>query len=117
MATCGQYMPYTTSKSIWFYSELMIEEILNVFKSFNPRQWAAMFAIVGLCITGYAWVESRYASRDSTDMILENLIAIDSKLSAIITTQFNKEQIKIIEENARVYQEQMQRYRDEKKSQ
>jgi hypothetical protein len=43
-------------------------------------------------------------------MVLENLITIDSKLSAIITTQYTKEQIHTIQENAKLYEAQMRRY-------
>lgn len=87
-----------------------MKEILDVLKSFNTKQWAAVVAIVGGCLSAFAWVESHYASKDTTDMILENLITIDSKLSAIITTQFTKEEIDKIQENARLYEQQMRRY-------
>ncbi len=92
-----------------------MKEIIEVLKSFNPKQWAAMIAIVGICIGAYSWIETRYARQESADMILENLISIDSKLSAIITTQFNKEQIEKIQESAELYEKHMRRYRDEKK--
>lgn len=91
----------------------MIKEVFDTLKSFNGKQWAAMVALVAGSISAFAWLENRYASKDTADMILENLIVIDSKISAIITTQYSKEAIEKIGESAKEFEAQMRRYRED----
>jgi hypothetical protein len=91
----------------------MIKDIFDTLKSFNGKQWAVMSAILAGSISAYAYIENRYASKDTADMILENLIVIDSKISAIITTQYTKEQIDKIGESAKIFEAQMRRYRED----
>jgi len=91
-----------------------MNDLLEILKNFSAKQWAAIITLIVSCFTGVAWVENRYASKDSADMILDNLISLDSKLSAIIDTQFNKEEIEKIKHTAELYKVQMTRYREEK---
>lgn len=92
-----------------------MKEIIDVIKSFSGAQWAAIIAIITSGIYAYNWVEGRYAHRESVDRVLEHVIIIDSKISAIINTQYTPEQIAKINENSRLYEEQLRRYAASKK--
>jgi hypothetical protein len=92
-----------------------MKELLEAIRTFSVQQWLVVFAIIGCGYSGYNWVENRYAKRDTAEMALDHLIRIDGKISAIITTQYTPEQAALIEKNAKMYEEQMRRYRESKK--
>jgi len=94
-----------------------IKAFAEAVSTFKPEQWAVIVTIVAGGIGGFTWVENRYAKRDTSEMALEHLIRIDSKISAIITTQYSPEQVALIEKNAKMYEEQMRRYMESKKKQ
>lgn len=91
-----------------------IKEVVDIAKEFSGAQWAAIIAIVSSGIYGYNWIENRYAHKDQVELVLENVIRVDSKISALITTQYTPEQIEKINQNARLYEEQMRRYLETK---
>lgn len=92
------------------------KEIIDVVKAFSGAQWTAIIGIVSAGIYSYTWIEDRYAHKDKVDQVLENVIRVDSKISALITTQYSPEQIEKINKNAQLYEEQMRRYSESKKS-
>jgi hypothetical protein len=94
---------------------MSLKEIIDISKQFTGAQWAAVISIIGAGIYGYNWVEDRYAHKDSVELVLENIIRVDSKISALITTQYTPEQIDKINQNAKLYEDQMRRYLDTKK--
>lgn len=95
---------------------MITKEIIDVIKEFSGAQWTAIISIVGAGIYGYTWIETRYAHKDKVDQVLENVIRVDSKISALITTQYSPEQIEKINKSAQLYEEQMLRYSESKKS-
>lgn len=92
----------------------MIKDLAEAIKTFTPQQWGVVATIIAGSITGWLWLNNKFADRDTSDKILDNVIAIDSKLTAIINTQYTIEQQKIIEKSASEVEKQMRRYNDTK---
>jgi hypothetical protein len=92
-----------------------VEALFDALRTFTAKQWMAVITIAGGCIAAYTWVENRYASKETEEMILQNIIRVDSKISALISTQYSQEQIEKIDKSAKHYEEQMRRYMDAKK--
>lgn len=88
----------------------MIKDLFEAFRTFTPNQWGMVTTIVCGLFAAWVWVDNRFADRHTTEMILNHLIAIDSKLSAVITTNNSDEQIKKINENAAKIEEQLRKY-------
>lgn len=88
----------------------MIKEFAEAIKTFTPQQWGMVVAIVSGCYGVYQWMENRYAEKQMAELILKNVISIDSKITAVITTQHSEEEIKKINESAAKFEEQMERY-------
>lgn len=95
---------------------MSLKEIIDIAKEFSGAQWAAIIGIISAGIYAYNWVEERYAHQDKVEQVLENVIRVDSKISALITTQYSQEQIEKINKSAQLYEEQMRRYSESKKS-
>ncbi len=87
-----------------------IKDVIDAVKGFSGAQWAAIFAIVGMGIYGYSWMENRYANKDVADRTLDHVIRVDSKISGIITTQYSKEQAADIFKSAKDHEDQMRKY-------
>lgn len=88
----------------------MIKELIEAIKTFTPQQWGMVAAIIVGCYGVYQWMENRYAEKQMAELILKNVISIDSKITAVITTQHNEEEIKKINEAAVKFEEQMIKY-------
>lgn len=93
-----------------------LKEIIDIAKSFTGSQWAAIISIVSAGIYGYNWIENRYAHKDKVDQLLEHVIRIDSKISALINTEYPQEKIEKIYKNAQLYEENLRKYSESKKS-
>lgn len=88
----------------------MIKELVEAIKTFSPSQWGIMATIVAGTFSSWMWLDNRFANRDTAEMILNHLIAIDGKVSALINTGNSPERIKEINEAAAKSEEQMRKY-------
>lgn len=88
----------------------MIKELAEAIKTFTPSQWGVIATIIGGTIGAWAWIDNRFADKNTSEMILNHLITIDSKITAVITSQYKPEQIKEINDNAAKLEEQMRKY-------
>lgn len=90
-----------------------LKEILETLKNFTPQQIVVIITIISSCFTGFFWIESRYANLVKTEQnierMLNNIIQIDSKLTATIN-QFPEEKIKKIDEIAKKQEEIIKSY-------
>lgn len=92
----------------------MIKELAEAIKTFTPQQWGMVVAIISGCYGVYQWMEDRYAERQMAEKTLNHVISIDSKITALITTRHNDEEIKKINEIASKLEEQMKKYLETK---
>lgn len=92
----------------------MIKEIAEAIKTFTPQQWGVVATIIAGCIGSWAYINNKFADRETSDKILDNVIAIDSKLTAIINTQYTPDQASVIRQSAAEVEEQMRKYRNSK---
>ena len=92
----------------------MIKELAEAIKTFTPQQWGAVTTIVAGCIGSWAYINNKFADREISEQTLDQVISIDSKLMAIISTQYNPEQATLIKKSAAEFEEQMRKYRASK---
>lgn len=92
----------------------MIKDLAEAIKTFTPQQWGVVATIIAGCITGWLWLNNRFAQKDTTDLVLNHVISIDSKISAIINTQYTEDQKKAIEKSAAEFERIMRLYHQSK---
>ena len=88
----------------------MIKDLVEAFKTFTPNQWGMVTTIVCSLFASWVWIDNRFADRQTTERILNHLISIDSKITAVITTNRSDDEIKKINENAAKIEEQLRKY-------
>lgn len=93
-----------------------LKEVIEIAKEFSGAQWAAIIAIIGSGIYGYNWIENRYAHKDNVEQLLEHVVRIDSKLSALIATQYSEEQVQKINKSAQEFEKHLREYAGTNKS-
>jgi hypothetical protein len=90
-----------------------MKEIIEVLRGFTAQQLAVIITIIGACFSGFFWVEHRYANLKTTEenieRMLNNIIQIDSKLTAMIS-QYPEETIKKIDATAKKQEEAIRNY-------
>lgn len=90
----------------------MIKEFAEAVKTFTPSQWGVMATIICGTIGSWAWVNNHFAEKSTTEKILDHLISIDSKLTAVITTQHSDAEVKIINETAAELEKHLKKYKN-----
>lgn len=88
----------------------MIKELAEAIKSFSPQQWGVVATLIAGTFGAWYFIEERFAKKDPQEKILNHLISIDSKISAIITTQYDEKQIETINKAAARFEENFRKY-------